>query len=76
MHCTLIQHPTSFQEFLYPHARLVWVSPFYTCTCYKGSLQSLDWTSGLDWWTGLVDWTGGLDWWTDIFYAKNHFCDL
>jgi len=19
-------------------------------------LQSLDWTSGLDWWTGLVDW--------------------
>jgi len=20
-----------------------------------GSLQSLDWTSGLDWWTGLVD---------------------
>ena len=21
-----------------------------------GSLQSLDWTSGLDWWTGLVDW--------------------
>jgi len=25
-----------------------------------GSLQSLDWTSGLDWWTGLVDWTSGL----------------
>ena len=25
-----------------------------------GSLQSLDWTSGPDWWTGLVDWTGGL----------------
>ena len=24
------------------------------------SLQSLDWTGGLDWWTGLVDWTGGL----------------
>ena len=21
-----------------------------------GSIQSLDWTSGLDWWTGLVDW--------------------
>jgi len=20
-----------------------------------GRLQSLDWTSGLDWWTGLVD---------------------
>ena len=22
----------------------------------SGRLQSLDWTSGLDWWTGLVDW--------------------
>ena len=26
----------------------------------SGSLQSLDWTGGLDWWTGPVDWTGGL----------------
>ena len=25
-----------------------------------GHLESLDWTSGLDWLTGLVDWTGGL----------------
>ena len=24
----------------------------------------MDWTSGLDWWAGLVDCTGGLDWWT------------
>ena len=32
-----------------------------------GCLQSLDWTSRLDWWTGLVDWTGGLvDWWTGL----------
>ena len=47
------------------------------CESYLyGSLQSLEWTSGLDWWTGLVDWTGGLDWWTDIFCAKNHFCAL
>ena len=30
------------------------------------SLQSLNWTGGLDWWTGLVDWTGGLDWWTGL----------
>ena len=29
-----------------------------------GSLQSLDWTGGLNWWTGLVDWT------------KNHFYAL
>ena len=20
----------------------------------------MDWTGGLDWWTGLVDWTGGM----------------
>jgi len=33
----------------------------------------VDWTGGLDWWTGPVDWTGGLDWWTDIFCIKNHF---
>ena len=26
----------------------------------KGGLQSLDWTGGLDRWTGLVDWTSGL----------------
>ena len=25
-----------------------------------GSIQSLDWTGGLDRWTGPVDWTGGL----------------
>ena len=24
----------------------------FTCTPAIGSLQSLDWTSGLDWWTG------------------------
>ena len=30
----------------------------------EGSRQSLDWTGGLDQWTGPVDWTGGLDWWT------------
>jgi len=26
----------------------------------------MDWTGGLDWWTGLVDWTSGLDWWTGL----------
>ena len=26
----------------------------------------MDWTGGLDRWTGLVDWTGGLDWWTGL----------
>ena len=41
------------------------------CVCEGGggggggcSLQSLDWTGGLDWWTGLVNWT------------KNHFYAL
>ena len=28
---------------------------FQDATIYTGSLQSLDWTGGLDWWTGLVD---------------------
>ena len=27
--------------------------------------ETMDWTGGLDWWTGPVHWTGGLDWWTD-----------
>ena len=31
-----------------------------TMTVQKGSLQSLDWTSGLDWWT-------------EIFCARSHF---
>ena len=26
----------------------------------------MDWTGGLDWWTGLLDWTAGLDWWTGL----------
>ena len=25
-----------------------------------GCIQSLEWTSGLEWWTGLMDWTSGL----------------
>ena len=33
---------------------------------WNGSLQSLDWTGGLDWWTGPVDWVGGLDRWTGL----------
>ena len=39
-----------------------------------GSLQSLYWNGGLDWWTGPVDWTGGLDRWTGLVdWTKNHF---
>ena len=30
----------------------------------------MDWTGGLDWWTGLVDWTGGLTL-KSIFMASN-----
>ena len=33
--------------------------------CWKHQ-ESVGWTGGLDWWTGLVDWTGGLDWWTGL----------
>ena len=28
--------------------------------------MSLDWTTGLDYWTGLLDWTTGLDYWTGL----------
>ena len=28
---------------------------FVNVAHYLGSLQSLDWTSGLEWWTGLVN---------------------
>ena len=41
----------------------LWLHGHYTpcknCMC-EGSIQSLDWTGGLDRWTGLVDWTSGL----------------
>ena len=33
----------------------------------------MDWTGGLDWWTGLVDWTGGL---TFFFVLKSLLCSL
>ena len=41
-----------------------------------GRLQSLEWTSRLDWWTGLVDWTDGLTL-KIIFILSNgtHLCD-
>ena len=29
-------------------------------------MNSLDWTTGLDYWTGLLDWTTGLDYWTGL----------
>jgi len=37
----------------------------------RGLVQSLDWTTGLDYWTGLQDWTTGLDyqyWTTGLDY--------
>ena len=26
----------------------------------------MEWTGGVDWWTGGLDWTGGVDWWTGL----------
>ena len=44
-----------------PISVLLWPTTLpITIKPWCGSLQSLDWTGGLDWWTGLVDWTGGL----------------
>ena len=31
-----------------------------------GYLHLLDWTTRLDYWTGLLDWTTGLDYWTGL----------
>ena len=33
---------------------------------WLGCLYSVDWTTGLDYWTGLLDWTTGLDYWTGL----------
>ena len=33
---------------------------------YLGGHYSADWTTGLDYWTGLLDWTTGLDYWTGL----------
>ena len=35
----------------------------------RGVSYSLDWTTGLDYWTGLLDWTTGLT----FFATKNQF---
>jgi len=31
-----------------------------------GKIKSLDWTTGLDYRTGLLDWITGLDYWTGL----------
>ena len=49
---------------------------FHDSSCYcaelfvlyfmKGIVQNMDWTVGLDNWTGQLDWTAGLDSWTGL----------
>ena len=36
------------------------IDPDHRDAITAGSLQSLDWNSGLEWWTGMVDWNGGI----------------
>ena len=43
------------------------------CTSHIGCPYSLDWTTGLDYWTGLLDWTTGLDYWTQNLPTKSRF---
>ncbi len=47
---------------------LAYATEFYYVTKQLplGSLYSLDWTTGLDHWTGPLDWTTGLDYWTGL----------
>ena len=33
----------------------------------------LDWITGLDYWTGLLDWITGLDYWTGLLYWTQFF---
>ena len=40
----------------------------------KGRHYSVDWTTGLDYWTGLLDWTTGLDYWTGLLDSRNFDC--
>ena len=35
-----------------------------------GSLQSLDWNGGLEWWNGMLEWNGGMEWWNRNFSEK------
>ena len=35
-------------------------------TKINGCIHSLDWTTGLDYWAGLLDWTTGLDYWAGL----------
>jgi len=32
----------------------------------QGCLEPVDWTTGLDYWTGILDWNTGLEYWTGI----------
>ena len=34
----------------------------------NGIVQNMDWTIGLDSWTGQLDWTVALDYWTGILF--------
>ena len=43
----------------------------FNYTCIEG-YYSVDWTTGLEHWTGLLDWNTGLDYWTDIFLIFAH----
>ena len=33
----------------------------------EGCHYSLDWTTGMEHWTGLLEWNTGLDYWTEFF---------
>ena len=33
---------------------------------FKGYLHSVDWSAGLECWTGVLDWSAGLECWTGV----------
>ena len=38
-----------------------------------GCLESVDWTTGLEYWTGILDWNTGLEYWNGLNCCKKPF---
>ena len=44
------------------------------CISCSGSLQSLDWNGGMEWWNGMVEWNGGMEWWNGMVEWNSGMC--
>ena len=76
--CNCLCERQGLKGLLYNGFKNHWTSQFFwpgkcMVKVVKGCLYSLDWTTGLDYWTGLLDWTTGLDYWTQKLPTKSRF---